>query len=290
MVWEEIEAEENLDGLSEAQRATFRERAVPEPAALLKEGHEFTNDARLDIPSHAHRDRVHRRGLPDVREGAPRVGVPRRAPGAAQRHLHRPADQPLADVVEADRARGDHRRCRHEGRRTGRDAHDATLLDDAFAHHVWATERMIDPCAGLTPRAARGRRARHVRAPSSARSATWWHDAWYLSFFRDRARPIDEDARDVARELRSAIMTQRRGLDRAVAAASTRRRTWSSRAKAGTSMRRWASPRPGRPPRHRSPEPDLHGADEPRRRAPEIDLWAYGEATGRTRAVARAAT
>jgi len=51
MVWEDIKAEENLDGLSEEQLATFRERAVPEPAALLKEGHEFTNDARNDIPS-----------------------------------------------------------------------------------------------------------------------------------------------------------------------------------------------------------------------------------------------
>jgi pimeloyl-ACP methyl ester carboxylesterase len=51
MVWEEIEAEENLDGLTEAQLATFRERAVPVPASLIREGHEFTNDARRDIPS-----------------------------------------------------------------------------------------------------------------------------------------------------------------------------------------------------------------------------------------------
>ncbi len=51
MVWEEIEAEENLDGLSEEQRATFRERALPEPAGLLREGHEFTSDARNDIPA-----------------------------------------------------------------------------------------------------------------------------------------------------------------------------------------------------------------------------------------------
>src|SRR4029077_9130640 len=31
------------------QLATFRERAVPEPAALLREGHAFSNDARNDI-------------------------------------------------------------------------------------------------------------------------------------------------------------------------------------------------------------------------------------------------
>jgi pimeloyl-ACP methyl ester carboxylesterase len=50
-VWEEIKAEENLDGLSEQQLATFRERALPEPAGLLRYGHEFTNDARMDIPA-----------------------------------------------------------------------------------------------------------------------------------------------------------------------------------------------------------------------------------------------
>ena len=29
----------------------------------------------------------------------------------------------------------------------------STLLDDAFAHHVWATERIIDECATLIQRA-----------------------------------------------------------------------------------------------------------------------------------------
>lgn len=51
MVWAEIEAEENLDGLTEEQRATFRERAVPEPGGLIREGAELTNDARREIPS-----------------------------------------------------------------------------------------------------------------------------------------------------------------------------------------------------------------------------------------------
>ena len=51
MVWAEIEEEENLDGLSDEQKATFRERAVPEPAGVLRENVELTNDARRDIPS-----------------------------------------------------------------------------------------------------------------------------------------------------------------------------------------------------------------------------------------------
>jgi pimeloyl-ACP methyl ester carboxylesterase len=51
MSWEEISAEENLDGLSEEQLETFRQRAVPEPGGVLRDAVELTNDARLDIPS-----------------------------------------------------------------------------------------------------------------------------------------------------------------------------------------------------------------------------------------------
>ncbi|MDH5422977.1 MAG: alpha/beta hydrolase [Acidimicrobiia bacterium] len=51
MVWEEIEAEENLDGLSDAQKKRFYERAVPEPGAIMRESAELTNEARRDIPS-----------------------------------------------------------------------------------------------------------------------------------------------------------------------------------------------------------------------------------------------
>jgi pimeloyl-ACP methyl ester carboxylesterase len=51
MNWEELAEEENLDGLSEEQKETFRQRAVPEPGGVMRESHEFTNDARLDIPS-----------------------------------------------------------------------------------------------------------------------------------------------------------------------------------------------------------------------------------------------
>lgn len=51
MVWAEIEAEENLDGLSEEQKATFRDRAVPVPGSLLRESVELTSEARRDIPS-----------------------------------------------------------------------------------------------------------------------------------------------------------------------------------------------------------------------------------------------
>ena len=47
--WDELD--ENLDGISEPQLAEFRARAVPEPGGALRDAHEFTDDARRDIPS-----------------------------------------------------------------------------------------------------------------------------------------------------------------------------------------------------------------------------------------------
>jgi pimeloyl-ACP methyl ester carboxylesterase len=51
--WEELSAEENLDGLSEKQLETFRQRAVPEPGGVLRGDPQLTNDARLDVPTTA---------------------------------------------------------------------------------------------------------------------------------------------------------------------------------------------------------------------------------------------
>ena len=42
---------ENLDGISEEQLETFRQRAVPQPGAALRDAPELRNDARLDVPS-----------------------------------------------------------------------------------------------------------------------------------------------------------------------------------------------------------------------------------------------
>jgi hypothetical protein len=51
LVWSDVEAEENLDGLTEQQKATFRERAVPVPGAAIRGTYDFTNDDRRDVPS-----------------------------------------------------------------------------------------------------------------------------------------------------------------------------------------------------------------------------------------------
>jgi pimeloyl-ACP methyl ester carboxylesterase len=50
---EALAAEENLDGLTDEQLETFRRRAIPQPAASVREAAELTNDARLDISSTA---------------------------------------------------------------------------------------------------------------------------------------------------------------------------------------------------------------------------------------------
>jgi len=51
LIWEELAAEENLDGLSEQQLETFRRRAVPVPGGVIRDAIDLTNDARLDVPS-----------------------------------------------------------------------------------------------------------------------------------------------------------------------------------------------------------------------------------------------
>jgi pimeloyl-ACP methyl ester carboxylesterase len=49
--WDELAEEENLDGLTEEQIETFKQRAVAEPGGVLREELELTNNARLDLPT-----------------------------------------------------------------------------------------------------------------------------------------------------------------------------------------------------------------------------------------------
>ncbi len=48
---EDLAAEENLDGLSEEQLATFRRRAVPQPGGVLRDAVPLSNALRRDIPT-----------------------------------------------------------------------------------------------------------------------------------------------------------------------------------------------------------------------------------------------
>jgi uncharacterized damage-inducible protein DinB len=87
-----------------------------------------------------------------------------------------------------------------------------SLLADALGHHVWATERLIDACDGLTQQ--------QLETPTPGTFgpiiATLRHlvatDVWYLTFFPvEQYPPIDEAAETSLGELRS-VMTRNGGL------------------------------------------------------------------------------
>jgi uncharacterized damage-inducible protein DinB len=155
-----------------------------------------------------------------------------------------------------------------------------------MAHHVWATERLIDECASLTPE--------QLRTPSPGTYGsilgTLRHlvssDGWYLSFFREQPAPIDEEAEVSLAELRSAIERNGAAWTEVLARQSDADEDmpehgdgWEFHAPAGFRLAQVVH----------------HGTDHRSQvctaltslgiTPPEIDLWAYGEATNRTRAV-----
>jgi len=80
-----------------------------------------------------------------------------------------------------------------------------TLLDDAFAHHIWATLRLIDACSDLTEEQL------ETSLPGTYGSIleTMRHlvgsDAWYLHRLSDQRHPTIEEAGMSLAELRSVI-------------------------------------------------------------------------------------
>lgn len=161
-----------------------------------------------------------------------------------------------------------------------------SLLDDAFAHHIWATERLIDACATLT----REQLATSTPGTYGSILATLAHlvssDGWYLSFFRAQPAPIDEESNVTLADLRAAIAANG-AIWRDILAADPdpeadlveRGDEWEFHQPAGL----------------RLAQAIHHGTDHRSQvgtaltslgiEPPEIDLWAYGEATGRTRAI-----
>jgi uncharacterized damage-inducible protein DinB len=161
----------------------------------------------------------------------------------------------------------------------------ATLLDDSMAHHLWATERLLDACETLTPEQL----AAPVPGTFGSILATFKHlassDEWYLAFFRDCPQRIDEDDASVTlADVRAAITADREGWLAVLAADPDGEADipehddgWIFHAPAG----------------FRLAQAIHHGTDHRSQictaltslgiEPPEIDLWAYGEATGRTR-------
>ena len=160
----------------------------------------------------------------------------------------------------------------------------SSLLDDAFAHHIWASERLLDECKLLTPD--------QLTAPASGTYGsvldTFRHlvsaDCWYLTFFRDEPQRIEEGAEVGLDDLRSAITSNGRtwlellagGLD-GEAIMVEHGDGWNFHAPTGLRLAQVVQ----------------HGTDHRSQictalssfglTPPEIDLWAFGEATGRTR-------
>lgn len=160
----------------------------------------------------------------------------------------------------------------------------ASLMDDAMAHHIWATEVLMDACAALPPES--------LAAPAAGTYGsildTFRHlvasDCFYLTFFRDGAPRADEDAELGLEELRSVITANGRDwMDLLAGDPDGETDTveqgegWMFHAPTGFRLAQVVH----------------HGTDHRSQvctalsslgvEPPIIDLWAYGEATGRTR-------
>ena len=74
-----------------------------------------------------------------------------------------------------------------------------TLLDDAFAHHVWATVRLLDACAELTTDQLDASVPGTFGSIIETLRHTVGADCWYLHRLTGEAHdPIDEDGADLA--------------------------------------------------------------------------------------------
>lgn len=161
-----------------------------------------------------------------------------------------------------------------------------SLLGDAFGHHIWATERLIDACAALTPEQIRT----PVEGTYGPIIATLGHlisaDRWYLSFFPSGAGlpELDEDSDWSFAEMRSAMASNAAAWRGLLAVeldpeedVVERGDGWEVHVPLG----------------FRLAQAIHHGTDHRSQvctaltslgvTPPEIDLWAFGEATGRTR-------
>lgn len=159
-----------------------------------------------------------------------------------------------------------------------------SVLNDAFAHHIWASERLIDECTALTPE--------QLRAPVPGTYGpiidTLRHlvssDGWYLSFFREGVAQTHDRA--TLGELRSAItrngaawMDVLAGELDADADIVEHDNGWEVHSPVGVRLAQVVH----------------HGSDHRSHvctgltilglTPPEIDIWAYARATGREHAM-----
>ena len=156
-------------------------------------------------------------------------------------------------------------------------------LDDAFQHNTWATLRIIDACAELTPEQLEAT----VEGTRGSIIETLRHivgsDSWYLSFFRDEGIARVDDGRPAdLPDLRAATVTNGAlWLDVLAEAPDADRDIEEIE-----DDMRFVSP-----VGIRLAQVVHHGTDHRSQvctilttlgtTPPEIDVWAYGEAVGR---------
>jgi uncharacterized damage-inducible protein DinB len=162
-----------------------------------------------------------------------------------------------------------------------------SLLSDAFRHHIWATERVFEACAGLTPEEL------DAPVPGTYGSIidTLRHivqaDSFYLAIFTDgRVELIDKEAKLSLEELRSRFGGYGAEYDALLDGRPDPEADVVERGDGGEFHSTMGL---------RLAQVVHHGSDHRSQvctaltglgiTPPDIDLWAYGEATGRTHEV-----
>jgi uncharacterized damage-inducible protein DinB len=161
-----------------------------------------------------------------------------------------------------------------------------SMLDDAFAHHIWATERLIDTCEALDPQQL------DAGAPGTYGTIhrTLHHlvesDRWYLRFHEpdQKLGAIEEEPPLSLPELRTEWSRNGEAWTQVIANQT------DPEADSAEQGDGWVF---HAPVAFRLAQVIHHGTDHRSQvctilstlgiEPPEIDVWAYGEATGRTR-------
>lgn len=159
-----------------------------------------------------------------------------------------------------------------------------SLLGDAFAHHIWATESLLDECAALSPDQLSSPRPGTFGSISETLRHLVSTDSWYLTFFREWPVPADDWVEASSGELRSLItangvawMEMLAGDLDAETDIVEHGDGWDFHSPLG----------------FRLAQVIQHGTDHRSQvctaltglglTPPELDLWRFGEVTGRTR-------
>ena len=161
-----------------------------------------------------------------------------------------------------------------------------SLYHDAFAHHAWATERILDACSALSDEQLQA----PVPGTYGSIIVTLHHligtDAWYVTFFREHPEPIDDDTRMSLAELRAVNAANSAAWMSVLDVELDGERDivehgdgWEHHAPAGFRLAQVVQ----------------HGTDHRSQictaltslglEPPDIDVWAYGKATDRSRGV-----